>query len=455
MAARPAALAITLGALLWGGAAAGETGLHDIVPRFDAGPGCALAAHRRGERIAFAASGLADIERGSAIDGDTLFYAASVSKQFTALAIAQLTVQGRLSLDDDVRLHVPELPVYRNTVTVRMLLNHSAGLRDSLSLLRLGGHESVSRATMAQALELQLAQQDTNFPPGTSTAYSNGGYLLLAEIVHRVSGEGFADYVKRHILEPLGMSDSFVLDGAAPASGHLAGGYVLRDSGFERRDTYPRFGGSGGLMLTLNDLARYEYDIEQGHRVWTPDVARIMTEAGSLADGSPAFRDDTGFVFAAGLMLGTRLGHPVIQHGGGAEAFRHLFVRLPEQGLGIAFFCNRSDQPVQEMMDAAIAALVGPAPGFAAEGPSPGRYRSGELLATYYLSGSGNALQLKIVRDEAAHEPHTVELLRREAGRYEGSGITLLHEAGERGFRLETSRARAIAVAPDPDVAGN
>lgn len=448
MTARPKALALALGAFLWGVAAAGETDLHEVLPRFDAAPGCALAAHRRGERIAFTASGLADIERGSHIDGDTLFYAASVSKQFTALAIAQLVVKDRLSLDDDVRLHVPELPVYRGVVTVRMLLNHSAGLRDSLSLLRLGGHESVARATMGQALELQLAQQDTNFVPGSDTGYSNGGYLLLAEIVQRVSGEGFANYVKRQILDPLGMSDSFVLDGAEPASEHLARGYVLRDSGFERRDTYPRFGGSGGLMLTLNDLARYEYDIEQGQRVWTPEIARIMTEAGSLADGTPAFRDDTGFVYAAGLMLGTRLGHPVIQHGGGAEAFRHLFVRLPEQGLGIALFCNRSDQPVQDIMDAAIAELAGADPGFAAEGPKPGRYRSGELLANYYLSGSGNALQLQIVRDGAEREPRRVELLRREAGRYEGNGITLLHEAGEPGFRLETSRARAIEVTP-------
>lgn len=443
---KAAVVAVALGIFLGGTAIAAEDGLHAVLPDFEAAPGCALAAHRGGERIALAASGLANIERGIPIDGDTLFYAASVSKQFTTLAVAQLAVQGRLSLDDDVRRHLPELPEYRDTVTVRMLVNHSSGVRDSLSLLRLGGYEGAAAATMAEAMELQLAQQGTNFVPGTGTAYSNGGYLLLAEIVRRASGENFADYVKRHILDPLGMADSFVLDGRVPATPHLAHGYVLGDAGFERRDTYPRFGGSGGLMLTLNDLARYEYDIEKGHRIWTPEIASIMTEAGTLADGSPAFRDGTGLVYAAGLLLGTRLGHPVVQHGGGAEAFRHLFVRLPEQGLAVAVFCNRSDQPVQDMMDTAVAALVDPAPTFLAEGPEPGKYRSAELLADYSLRGDGNVLQLEIRRDGAVGEPRVVELVRRDAGRYEGQGITLLHDPGEAGFRLATSRVRAIEV---------
>lgn len=447
-------LAIALGLLLGGTTSAADADLRDILPGFGAAPGCALAAHRDGERIGFAASGLADIERGVPIDGDTLFYAASVSKQFTALAIAQLVAQGRLSLDDDVRRHIPELPAYRETVTIRMLLNHSSGLRDSLSLLRMGGYPSAADATMARALELQLAQLDTNFVPGSATAYSNGGYLLLAEIVRRASGEAFPDYVRRHILDPLGMSDSFVLDDRDPVSDHLAHGYVRGDAGFERRDTYPRFGGSGGLMLSLDDLARYEHDIEQGQRVWTPEIARIMTEAGVLADGSPAFRDDTGFVFAAGLMLGTRLGHTAIQHGGGAEAFRHLYVRLPEQRLGIAVFCNRSDQPVQDMVDAAIAALADPAPGVLAGAPAPGHYRSPELRADYRLRGTGHVLYLDILPDAGTGEPVTVELVRRKPGRYEGRGLTLLHDAGEEGFRLSTSRVSGVRVVPAAEGAG-
>lgn len=441
-------LAIAFSLMLGGNTAVAAAELQDVLPRFDAAPGCAITAHRGGERVGFAASGLADIGRGVPIDGNTLFYAASVSKQFTALAIAQLVAQGRLSLDDDIRLHIPELPVYRETVTARMLLNHSSGLRDSLSLLRMGGYPSAADATLAQALELQLAQQDTNFLPGSATAYSNGGYLLLAEIVRRVSGEAFPDYVRRHVLDPLGMHDSFVLDDRDPESDHLAHGYVRGDAGFERRDTYPRFGGSGGLMLTLDDLARYEYDIEQGHRVWTPGIARIMTEAGVLADGSPAFRDDSGFVFAAGLMLGTRLGHRAIQHGGGAEAFRHLYVRLPDQRVGIAVFCNRSDQPVQDMMDAAIATLVDPAASVLAETPPPGRYRSSELRADYRLRGSGGVLYLDILPAGSTAEPETVELVRRQPGRYEGRGLTLLYDAGENGFRLSTSRVPGVRVVP-------
>src|SRR5690606_29466879 len=152
----------------------------------------------------------------------------------------------------------------------------SAGIRDSLKLLSLSGREQHSAAAKDQALALLFAQQNTNFPPGTATDYSNGGYLLLAEIVERVAGERFPDYVQRAILQPLGMRSSFVLDGAPPRSPHLSHGYVRDGDGFERRDTYPLFGGSGGLMLTLNDLARYEYDIEHGHRIWTPAIRQIM-----------------------------------------------------------------------------------------------------------------------------------------------------------------------------------
>lgn len=173
------------------------------------------------------------------LDGDTLIYAASISKQFTALAAATLATQGKIDLDADIRTYLPELPHYEIPVTTRMLMHHTSGIRDSLTLLFLAGFTGLEGVTKARALDLLLRQKATNFTPGTDWNYSNGGYLLLAEIVERVSGKPFADYVGTAILKPLGMKSSFFMSDAAPTgksrtdTGPKTGASLIRD-------TYPR-----------------------------------------------------------------------------------------------------------------------------------------------------------------------------------------------------------------------
>src|SRR5690606_20417291 len=330
-----------------------------------------------------------DLERRTALDGDTVFYAASVSKQFTALALVQLSLQGRVDLDGDLRQWLPELPAFDATVTPRMLLEHRSGILDSLSLVRFStGSGTAAAVSRERTLALTLAQTHTNFTPGTATTYSNGAYLLASELIERVSGERYPDYIQRHILAPLGMHDSYMLDGEPVASPRRAHGYVADGDGFEVRDTYPRYGGSGGLMLSLNDLARYEYDIERGHRVWTPEVRALMERPGRLSDGSPAYREDRedGVVFALGLMVGERDGRAIVEHGGGAEAFRHMYTRVPESRLAVAAFCNRPDSDAADKVDAAISLLLGPNPQAAAMSPATGVYRADSLPARYVLS---------------------------------------------------------------------
>lgn len=417
-----------------------------------AAPGCALATFREGALDVITASGYADIENHIPLDADTPFYAASVSKQFTALAVMQLVVQGRISLDDDARTHLPDLPVYSAPVTVRMLLQHTSGIRDSLSLLKLAGYEHASSATMDQATDLLLAQTETNFVPGTSVTYSNGAYLILARIVERITGERFSSHVRQAILEPLGMQSSFVLDGDVSAPDTLAHGYVRTGRTFERRDTYPRFGGSGGLVLTLRDLARYEHDIEVGRRIWTPEILALMTEPGTLTDGSPATRETSGPVFAAGLVVGKRQGHDVVQHGGGAEGFRHVYARLPAQHLGIAVFCNHGDADPQGKLDATIAALVEPAPGYTSPPPLSGIYRSDELRTQYLLEHVGDTVTIEIRGDDAIRAPQRMSLRRTHAGTYDGvgdaKGVTLradghdllIGTAGARDLRFRRTR---------------
>jgi CubicO group peptidase (beta-lactamase class C family) len=365
------------------------------VPDPATSPGCTAGVVENGKATAVRASGAADIVTHRALNPDTIFYAASISKQFTALLIATLVQKGKLGLDDDVRKWIRELPAYETPVTVRMLLNHTSGIRDDLDLLRLSGVLSFSKVPRENALQLLYRQSSTNFKPGTAFKYSNGGYLLLSEIVERSSGMPFADFGKKTIFAPLGMKRSFFLADSLPPVADVAHGYRKSTSGagFELRDTYPLMSGSGGLMTTLNDLILFERDAEIGHKVWTERITGIMVEPGTFTDGRTVIVDD-GLAYAAGLFVGMRNGQRWIEHGGGAEGFSHLYVRLPERREAAILLCNRVDLPLRPKIDALFTA-VDPGALNSQAHDSPGEVHSQHLANTSSISiGAAGAAKL-------------------------------------------------------------
>lgn len=352
-----------------------------------AAPGCTASAFRDGRQLFAVASGAADLASGKPLDQRTLFYAASVSKQFTALAVAQLAVAGKIDLDGDVRRYLPELPQYEATITPRMLLNHTSGIADWLGVAGLLGVSDWGSLEKRQALGMIYAQPTTAFTPGTRFSYSNGGYLLLAELVERVSGTAFPDYVSTQILRPMGMRDGDFLAGKRRQGAGIAHGYVPEGDGYVLRDTYPAIGGSGGLMISAEDFARYEYDIAVGHKVWTDAVRAIMLQPGVLADGKPADRLP-GLAYAGGLLVGVRDGQTVVEHAGGAEAFRTQFLRLPEHRLAVVVLCNRGDWNPNVRADA-IADLVTGTSLWKDGAPMPevaGRFVAAEQHTQYQLA---------------------------------------------------------------------
>lgn len=417
-------------------------------------PGCAVGVFRNGGST-ITAAGLASLDGRKAITGDTLFYAASVSKQFTALAIAQLAVAGRLKLDDDVHKYIPELPKYSAPITVAMLLHHTSGVRDWIGLMQLAGRDGAAPDAGKVALKLVLEQKSTNFRPGTRFLYSNGGYLLLAEIVERVSGLPFFEYEKKYVLDPMGMRDSYFLHGADPASGTAAHGYVPKDGGFVVRDTYPRFGGSGGLMISMNDLSRYYRDITVGHKVWTPEVSRVMLNPGKFTDGTAVKYEPGGVMgYASGLAVGQRRGQSSVQHGGAAEGFKNEFGWFPQEGLGVGLLCNRGDWNPLDKFDAVVQQTQ---PGLLA-GLTPeslrGVYHSDELSADYIIVPEADALRVTIV--SASGVPGTTMLMRRakDAGYekgYEGSGMHLTPDANGKDLIVGTDRTRGIRLVRLPE----
>ena len=303
-------------------------------------PGCAVALIRGGSIVDFRGYGLADVEKGVAWSPQTGFHTGSMYKQFYAAAIVMLAQQGKLSLDDDVRKHVPELPDYGARITVRDLLTHTHGLRERAPLEGLTPPQSGQGD--AGFLRLLAQQKAPTEPPGTRLRYGNTGPFLAGLIIDRVSGLPRAEFIARSILEPFGMThtalgqDSRVLPPRAP-------GYVRQADG----SLTPRHGGT--VRTTLEDLARWDQRFEGAEDDWQP-VVRMLTTPATLRDGTAV---DMGM----GLRLRPYRGLRRVWAPGGATGFRAMFMRFPDSRLTIALGCNRDDvEPVR--MTEAIADVV-------------------------------------------------------------------------------------------------
>ncbi|MCW4036925.1 MAG: beta-lactamase family protein, partial [Candidatus Bathyarchaeota archaeon] len=175
-------------------------------------PGSALAVLKDGEIVYKRGYGMANLEYGIPITPTTIFHVASVSKQFTAFAVALLAQEGKLSLDDDVRRYVPDLPDFGETITIRHLIHHISGLRDQWELLIAAGWRMEDVIKTEDVLELVREQKELNFKPGSEYLYCNTGYTLMALIVERVSGKPFRDFCAERIFQPLAMENTHFHD---------------------------------------------------------------------------------------------------------------------------------------------------------------------------------------------------------------------------------------------------
>jgi CubicO group peptidase (beta-lactamase class C family) len=404
-------------------------------PEGEAAPGCALAIFRDGESQ-FLFSGLADIEAARRPDADTLYYAGSLAKQFTALAVVQLALSGRIDLQAPARRYLPELAARTPDITVEMLLHHTSGLPNYAKLAPLAGYQRASDLVRADVLQMLLDYEGGAFPPGATFEYSNGGYLLLSAIVERLTGKGFAAYIRENILDPIGMSRSLVLDGAFPEDANRARGYMPAEGGFALAEQVPMFGGAGAMMFTLNDLARYFHDIEHGRRVWTPQVARVTTAAGVYADGSPVILPVPGHIFgyAGGLMLS----RDWVQHGGNFAGFQAWFGWRPGTGVGLALLCNRGDVDPLALAARVVAAIdpdlpVPDAQRFTLDGLA-GRFVSDTLSAVYEIAtNDGEDLAVTITPPGRA-PPAQLQFLRTGEGVFAAGPLTLSFDPDRRGF---------------------
>jgi len=408
-------------------------GVDEVFAEYDRSdsPGCALGVVLDDELVYARGYGMANLDYGIAIDSRSVFRIGSTSKQFTAAAIVVAAQGGALSLEDDVRTWLPEMPDYGTPITIRMLLNHTSGIRDYLTLAELAGLRDDDWYTDEEALALIARQQATNFEPGSEHLYSNSGYFLLSQIIQRATGRSLREFAEEKIFEPLGMNDTHFHDDHTEIVAHRASGYAPDGDGFRISMTTLDMVGDGGVFTTVEDLGRWDenfYDPVVGG----PALVAALLERGVLTNG------DT-LDYALGLIHEVHRGLPVISHGGSFVGYRAEMVRFPEQHLSVTTLCNVStSDPTSLAFDVAdlfLAGFLGPEEtpsgagqdGAAGAESEPVALSEAELArwaGLYRNQGDGGYMRLE-VRDDAL----IVAV---------GTGFPLVPIASDR-FRLEVA----------------
>ena len=299
-------------------------------------PGCAVAVIKD-RNIEYANGyGMADLDHGIPITPETVFHAGSLAKQFTAMSIMLLVKQGQLSLEDDVRTFIPELPTFGTRITTGDMLRHQSGLRDQYALLTMAGWRmSDDVITRHDVLDLVKRMKSLNFKPGDQFLYSNTGYTLAGLIVQRVSGKSLSDFAQDNIFKPLGMKDTRFENTHGLIVQNRAYGYrEERGQPFELRMPNYDFTGPTNLLTTVKDLALWDNSFDTDTVIG--EALRKMATRTTLPGGSYS-------PYGLGLYLQEYENFPVIEHDGRDAGYRsHLMhFRLP-QHLAVACLCNRA-----------------------------------------------------------------------------------------------------------------
>ncbi len=380
-------------------------------------PGCALGISQNGTPVYSRGYGMANLEYDVPITPNSIFDVASVSKQFTAFSVALLASEGRLSLDEDIRRYLPELPEYEQRITIRHLLTHTSGLRNTGDLFDLAGWRVSQRnpvsassvsplqepVTETDVLRMAARQRSLDFVPGSEYFYNNSAYTLLAVIVKRVSGQSLREFAEARVFAPLGMRDTRFRDDPNVILQRRVSAYRPRPGGgWWISVPLSTTVGPWGLETTVGDLLKWERNFVDA-RVGGRALLDEMQTSGRLNDGT-----STGYGF--GLSLGIDGQVRRVGHGGGdfgykAQLVQYYSIRDPSQYLAIATLCNGRTIDAQNLTRSVAEILLGSevlAPVGAVRPLAPavsvGEAELAALAGTYW-SPTGRAVRRLVIQD--------------------------------------------------------
>jgi CubicO group peptidase (beta-lactamase class C family) len=335
-------------------------------------PGLAVLVKKEGHILFEKGYGQRELRTHANNDPETNFRLASLTKQFTAMAIMLLVHDGKLHYDDRLTDVFPDFPQSGTDITVRHLLSHTSGLPDyGDEMMKQYGEtppEEIPQILDAGVLALMKQQPAGKFPPGTKWEYSDSGYALLAMMVEKNSGQPFGSFLQERIFAPLGMNQTVAFEKGKNQVANRAYGHSKskNDGAFRETDQSPTSAvlGDGGIYSSVRDLSNWDVGLERHQLLSAKEIEEALTPV-KLRDGSdphwPTSNDSNEparpVSYGFGWFLDPYKGHPRMWHPGATLGFRAVIERFPVDRVTIIVLSNRTDLDVEELSEK-IADLV-------------------------------------------------------------------------------------------------
>jgi len=304
-------------------------------------PGASVIVIKDGKVLFKKAYGLANLEKKVAATTSTNYRLASVTKQFTAMAIMILAERQKLSYEDRLSDFFPGFPEYGKQITVRHLLNHTSGL---IAYEDVMDDNTTTPLNDNDVLKLMEQQDHTHFPPGSQYRYSNSGYVLLGLIIEKASGMKFSDFLHQNIFAPLKMKHTVIYQRDDHSDPRRAYGYSKRDDVFVRTDQSLTSStrGDGAIYSSVDDLYKWDQALDTTRLVSAAALEQAFTSATKVDE-------DTGYGF--GWFVENRHGKRTVWHSGNTIGFTQYIRRYRDQKFTIIVQANRNDAPLAELVD--------------------------------------------------------------------------------------------------------
>jgi CubicO group peptidase (beta-lactamase class C family) len=316
-------------------------------------PGCAVGVVQNGRFIYQRGYGMANLDYDIPNAPEMVYYVGSVSKQFTAAAVALLVLDGKVSLDDDIRKYFPEMPDYGSPITVRHLVHHTSGIRDVYGIMGIAGLRMEDVFSDSEAVALIARQRSLNFKPGEAHLYSNSGYFLMAQLVRRVTGQSLREFADERMFRPLGMTHTHFHDDPGHVMKKRAMSYDRDPRGGYRIAYLQNFDkiGAGGLYTNLDDLRKWDENYYT-HKVGGDALQKLIHTRGVLTAG------DT-IPYAFGNFVASYRGLRTVEHAGGLMGYRAHIYRFPDQHFSVLETCNLGSIDTGPLAEAVAEVYLG------------------------------------------------------------------------------------------------
>ncbi len=302
-------------------------------------PGCSIALVKDGKVIYEKGYGMSNLEYGIPITPTSIFHVASISKQFTAAAIIMLSLEGKLSLNEDIRKYLPEVPDFGHVITFNHLIHHTSGMRDQWDLQELAGWRDDDLITEDDVLEMLHRQVALNFVPGSEYYYCNTSYTILGVAVKRITGVSLREYSDSVFFKPLGMMNTHFHSDHSEVTPNRTSAYQQDDQG-NWKISIPVFDnyGATSLFTTVEDLSKWDENF-YSKSIGGPAFISAMLENGILNNG-------TKQAYAGGISTEIYKGFKTEQHSGADAGYRSNFIRFPDQHFSVILLANHAESQV-------------------------------------------------------------------------------------------------------------